>query len=446
MKKEEVNTKKISKIFQTSSIFDVLPINKWWEKEEDKNLFDDDDDNKSESSNADENSVNSSNDSNSENKKDKMYIGGKNEIKFTNLEHNGVIFPQSYEAHNVAIKYKGEPIQLPPNIEELATFWAQTLDADISKNETARKNFFLEFRYNLKKHSPEFKEKFEKSNFEDFDFTAIYDYFKTKAQKKKERSSDEKKEEKEKKMKLTEFYGVALVDGFPEKVSNFMVEPPGIFRRRGEHPGNGKLKSRILPEDVTINVGPDDPVPACNLTGHNWKAIINNQNSTWLSMYKEDKSTKYVFLAGNSKFKGRNDLKKYEKAKKLKSLIGKIREDYMSKMESSEKENQQLGVATYLIDKLALRVGNEKDDDEADTVGCCSLRVEHIQLNDENDNNKNIVTFDFLGKDSMRYHNSIELVPKVVELLKKFVRGKNKTDDLFDLINVSKLIILRQEN
>ena len=36
-------------------------------------------------------------------------------------------------------------------------------------------------------------------------------------------------------------------------------------------------------------------------------------------------------------------------------------------------------VAVYFIDKLALRAGNEKDADEsADTVGCCSLRVEHL--------------------------------------------------------------------
>ena len=27
-------------------------------------------------------------------------------------------------------------------------------------------------------------------------------------------------------------------------------------------------------------------------------------------------------------------------------------------------------------DKLALRAGNEKDEDQADTVGCCSLRLE----------------------------------------------------------------------
>lgn len=38
-------------------------------------------------------------------------------------------------------------------------------------------------------------------------------------------------------------------------------------------------------------------------------------------------------------------------------------------------------VALYFIDKLALRAGNEKDADEsADTVGCCSLRVEHMSM------------------------------------------------------------------
>ena len=34
-----------------------------------------------------------------------------------------------------------------------------------------------------------------------------------------------------------------------------------------------------------------------------------------------------------------------------------------------------MGVALYFIDRLALRAGHEKDDDEADTVGCCTLKV-----------------------------------------------------------------------
>ena len=95
-------------------------------------------------------------------------------------------------------------------------------------------------------------------------------------------------------------------------------------------------------------------------------------------------------------------------------------------MESRDAERQQLGVATYLIDKLALRVGNEKDENEADTVGCCSLRIEHITLGkftDENGNEvggENTVTFDFLGKDSMRYLNTVTVEPLVFQLIKMF--------------------------
>lgn len=58
----------------------------------------------------------------------------------------------------------------------------------------------------------------------------------------------------------------------------------------------------------------------------------------------------------------------------------------------------------WFLDKLALRAGNEKDaDEQADTVGCCSLRVEHIKLHDEIDGKECVVEFDFLGKDSIRY-------------------------------------------
>lgn len=75
-------------------------------------------------------------------------------------------------------------------------------------------------------------------------------------------------------------------------------------------------------------------------------------------------------------------------------------------MEDKDRTKSQLATACYIIDKLALRIGNEKGDDEADTVGCTSLRVEHISFPEDNK-----ITLDFLGKDSMRYHNTIEIDP-----------------------------------
>lgn len=97
-------------------------------------------------------------------------------------------------------------------------------------------------------------------------------------------------------------------------------------------------------------------------------------------------------------------------------------------------KSRQLGTAAYLIDKLALRVGNEKDDDEADTVGCCSLRVEHIEMK-EGDK----VVFDFLGKDSMRYYNEVELDGQVWKNMKIFQKGKEPDMNLFDQISADDL-------
>ena len=59
---------------------------------------------------------------------------------------------------------------------------------------------------------------------------------------------------------------------------------------------------------------------------------------TWLGYYKDDTintTYKYIFLSAESKFKGINDRKKYEKARKLKNLIQQIRESYTKMMHST---------------------------------------------------------------------------------------------------------------
>ena len=101
---------------------------------------------------------------------------------------------------------------------------------------------------------------------------------------------------------------------------------------------------------------------------------------------------------------------KYEKARELKKHIGKVRSDYTEGMRANDIMAQQKSVAVYLIDRLALRVGGEKDtDEEADTVGCCSLRVEHVKL----DAGENMLHLNFLGKDSIEYDNTNEIKPEV---------------------------------
>lgn len=118
------------------------------------------------------------------------------------------------------------------------------------------------------------------------------------------------------------YYGFALVDEYKEKVGGYLIEAPTLFKGRGDHPKAGFLKGRIMPEDITINIAQNAPVPKCHMPGHAWKDIVHNNEVTWLAYYKDDTintSYKYIFLSAESKFKGANDRKKYEKARKLKN-------------------------------------------------------------------------------------------------------------------------------
>jgi DNA topoisomerase-1 len=96
---------------------------------------------------------------------------------------------------------------------------------------------------------------------------------------------------------------------------------------------------------------------------------------------------------------------------------------------------RQRATAMYLIDRFALRAGNEKGDDEADTVGCCTLRCEHLTLIPPNR-----VIFDFLGKDSIRYHREVDVDVQVWKNLKLFMKKpKSPSDPLFDRLTTTSL-------
>lgn len=252
-------------------------------------------------------------------------------------------------------------------------------------------------------------------------------------------TKEEKLKIKEEKEAEAKEYGFAIIDGHKQKIGNFRIEPPGLFRGRGDHPKMGCLKKRITPKDVIINCGKGSAVPTPP-PGTKWKEVRHDNGVTWLCSWTENVlgNNKYIMLNPSSKIKGEKDFEKFETARKLKGIIGEIRKQYTEDLKNREMRIRQRAVALYFIDKLALRAGNEKDTEEAaDTVGCCSLRVEHIKLNDELDGKKYVVEFDFLGKDSIRYYNQVPVEKQVFKNLKMFKENKDPGDDLFDRLDVS---------
>ncbi|GAA5891687.1 hypothetical protein JCM6882_006167 [Rhodosporidiobolus microsporus] len=352
--------------------------------------------------------------------------------KWKTLEHHGVMFPPEYEPHGVKMKYDGHPVELPPEAEEVASFYAAILETDYVKNPTFVKNFFADWQKILKTHPPLDGTKIK--DYDKCDFTPIFSYLEGEKAKKKEMTAAQKKVAKAEKDKVEDKYKTCLLDGRTEKVGNFRIEPPGLFRGRGEHPKTGMLKTRVRPEQITINIGKGVPVPEPP-KGHKWKSVVHDNKVTWLATWKENinGNVKYVFLAAGSSLKGQSDLKKFEKARALKEHVDRIRTDYTNDLKSKEMATRQRATAIYLIDRLALRAGNEKGEDEADTVGCCSLRFEHITLTPPNK-----VTFDFLGKDSIRYVNEVNVDEQVFKNLKIFKKEPKDVGDLiFDRLSTS---------
>jgi DNA topoisomerase I len=70
----------------------------------------------------------------------------------------------------------------------------------------------------------------------------MFEHFEAQKVQKKTMTAAEKKEAKAQKDAMEAPYTHCTLDGRKEKVGNFRVEPPSLFRGRGDHPKKGRLK------------------------------------------------------------------------------------------------------------------------------------------------------------------------------------------------------------
>uniref|UniRef100_A0A3B5LI99 DNA topoisomerase I n=1 Tax=Xiphophorus couchianus TaxID=32473 RepID=A0A3B5LI99_9TELE len=356
--------------------------------------------------------------------------------KWRFLEHKGPVFAPPYEPlpNKVKFYYDGKQMKLSAPAEEVATFFAKMLDHEYTTKDIFRKNFYKDWRKEMTSE--------EKSIITDLnkcEFREMSEYFKAQSEARKQMSKEEKQKIKEENERILQEYGFCIMDNHKERIGNFRIEPPGLFRGRGDHPKMGMLKRRIRPEDIIINCSKDSKQPKPP-PGTKWKEVRHDNKVTWLVSWTENiqGSIKYIMLNPSSRIKGEKDWQKYETARRLKKCVDRIRTQYRDDWKSKEMRIRQRAVALYFIDKLALRAGNEKEEGEtADTVGCCSLRVEHIKLYPKLDEQEYVVEFDFLGKDSIRYYNKIPVEKRVFKNLQLFLENKQPEDDLFDRLNTS---------
>ena len=355
------------------------------------------------------------------------------------LQQNGPYFTHLMTPYNFLgsyLSYNGKKYSLTPKEEKVASFYARRKISEESggivtaqlwttgkDGEPYRQNFWNDFRVYLTPSN--------RAVFKDLNKVGWGDLMEkiksipplTDEQKQQKKILDEERKRQ---------YGFAYLNGRREPLSNYTVEPSGIYEGRGKNPLRGKIKREIMPEDVTLNISVGIPTPPAP-QGHKWGKIIHNQNVEWVAQYKDTikNQNKDIRFDPRGTFKVKADLLKYSVARKLQLHLQTVRDKYLVDVESTDLIKKQLGTVLYLIDNYGLRVGGDKDtDEEADTVGATTLRVEHIKLQKPNK-----VIFDFLGKDSIQYYKELKVPKMIFDNFILLTQGKHPDSQIFNKIN-----------
>jgi DNA topoisomerase-1 len=368
------------------------------------------------------------------------------------LKHNGIFVPP-YDYKGFSVKIQGQTIKFSQKTEPMAVAWCRRiLSATLAPPDTVfTRNFMKEFLGQLRKENPQ-------ANFLDtfcskylstvdnpqltreVDFTQIKNFIiQEKASKESLTKEIKKQLAEERKVKRLEFkakFGYADVDGQRLEIANWTSEPSCLFAGRGDHPQRGKWKEGPGKSDIILNLSDEKERQEAKKDG--WKDVVWEPNKMYVAKW-EDKLTgkmKYVWFSDTAFLKQNREKEKFQKAETLGKQITQIEAHILKNLESKDVEKRKVATVSWLILVPNMRVGDEKDPDEADTVGAITLRSEHITINGDT------LHFDFLGKDSVRWVKDYKAPPMVIRNIKEFKAAQEsdpKMEYLFQGIDSKKV-------
>ncbi len=366
------------------------------------------------------------------------------------LKHNGILIPTN-EFPDFNIKINGHTISLGEKSKPMAVAWTRrNLSTTIPPPDAVfKKNFMKAFLAQLKaeNQSDIFLEDFAQrylSNIDnsqtassgdcgevgEIDFTYVKNFIAQEKAAKEAMTKEEKKkqaeERKARRLELKEQYGYAEVDGQRLEIANWTVEPSCLFAGRGDHPQRGKWKEGPSKDDITLNLSPDSPKPK------GWK-VTWEPDKMYVAKW-EDKLTrkiKYVWFSDTAFLKQNREKEKFQKAETLGKQIKTIEQHIQRNLDAKDEDRRKVATVAWLIFAVNMRVGDEKDPDEADTVGAITLRAEHVKIDG------NQLNFHFLGKDSVEWDKTLSAPPEVIRNIQNYM--KTSKEYLFEGVDSKKV-------
>jgi DNA topoisomerase-1 len=336
------------------------------------------------------------------------------------LIHNGVIIPQPPPYRGLVIQVRGHPVKLAPKQEEMALAWANKRGTSYVSDPVFAANFMQDFSAALG-FNPAL-------DIGEVDFSAAIEVVEAERAAKKRLTREERKAQAAMRRaireELKEKFGHAIVNGQRVELGSYMTEPSGIFMGRGEHPLRGRWKQGADRSDVALNLSPDAPRPEGD-----WAEIVWQPDSLWVARWEDRLSgkLKYIWLSDTASVKQKREAAKFDKSRILDTKLDEVRERIQAGLRDEDRRKRMIAMACYLIDTLCLRVGDEKEADEADTVGATTLRPEHVTLRSDG-----VAEFQFLGKDSVPWHKELELPPLVYENMQDLIRNARPSSSAGD--------------
>jgi len=362
------------------------------------------------------------------------------------LKHNGIFVPV-YDYKSFCIEINGQTFKLTPKSEQMAVAWVRKALSTVSPPDKVFKhNFMKEFLNIVKEENPSasflpaFISKYlnniehppatqnnGQQAVQEIGFNQIVNFIESEKAKKEALTKEIKKQQaEERKVKRLEFkekFGYAAVDGQRLEIANWTSEPSCLFAGRGDHPQRGKWKEGPSESDIILNLPKDEkgnllvPRPAGN-----WKDIVWEPNKMYVAKW-EDKLTgkiKYVWFSDTAFLKQNREKEKFQKAETLGKQIKTIEQHILKNLDAKDEARAKVATVSWLILVPNMRVGDEKDPDEADTVGAITLRAEHIKIEGD------VIHFDFLGKDSVRWDKKFKAPPQVIRNIERYMADKSK--------------------
>jgi DNA topoisomerase-1 len=336
------------------------------------------------------------------------------------LIHNGILVIEPPQPRGLSVRVRDEDITLSQLQEEMAVAWVKKIGTPYVEDSVFARNFMTDFSKALG---------FRKVlRTEEVDFSEVFHVVEEERAAKESMTSEEKKAMREERKvireQLKERYGYALVDGERMELGNYQTEPSGIFMGRGEHPLRGRWKQGATKRDITLNISPEG---AADLESE-WGEIVWAPDTMWIAKWTDELTgkVKYIWLHDSTPIKQEREAAKFDRALRVERRIEEIREHIMEGLQSEKPQRRMVAAACYLIDNLSLRVGDEKDPEEADTVGATTLRVEHLTFRESS------IVFDFLGKDSVQWHKELEMTSEVYAVMKELYDNAAERLDSFN--------------